>query len=241
MLRRILTAALLLGLASTPRALAQQVDRWEVAADAPIFRGVQADVPIPPEDHFKNEGSAVDDLGLCVGTSLMIAGKYQGVPGMELGKDSAWWKYIKSRPGGSYPEKLAEDVRRMFPDEKWISWEGDVTDLITAYTSRGIPVSATMNTGELYSWQGIHHYIVVGHLRDGLAMVVDNNDPRKYHWMAEADYQRRFIDGRQGWLFIWLRKSRSDSSATIVTISIAAAVACACEVSRRQQLQPVVS
>lgn len=204
-----------------------QSGRWEVVTDKPEFRGVKADVPIPGEMHIRNEGSAVDGYGLCVGASLLINGRYQGVPGMEKGKASEWWRYLKSRPGGSYPGKLEADIRKLYPDEKWISWSGRVTDLISEYTRKGYPVAATMNTGIQYNWQGIHHFVSVVHLDDQYACVVDNNDPEKYHWMSADDFKSRFIDGQTGWLFIWLRnpnRATADAGAWVLLIAIASAV-----------------
>lgn len=213
-----------------------QSGRWEVVTDKPEYRGVEADVPVPAEHHIRNEGSAVDGYGLCVGSSLLINGAYQGVPGMELGKQSEWWRYLKSRPGGSYPGKLEADLKKLYPDEKWISWEGRVTDLISEYTKAGYPVAATMNTGVQYGWQGIHHFVSVVHLDDEVACVVDNNDPGKYHWMSADDYKRRFVDGQTGWLFIWLRnpnRRTADATVWVLVIALASVAASAFAARRR--------
>lgn len=232
MLKRF-AATLLLALALAAPCFAQS-GRWEVVTDKPEYNGVEAYVPIPPELHIRNEGSAVDGYGLCVGSSILINGAYQGVPGMEQGKQSEWWRYLKSRPGGSYPGKLEADLRKMYPDEKWVSWVGDVTDLIAEYTRKGYPVAATMNTGQLYNWQGIHHMVSLVHLDDQYACVVDNNDPGKYHWMSADDYKRRFVDGQTGWLFVWLRDPAAASSMTTTVLIVAVAcVVCASAFRRR--------
>lgn len=223
-LKRLASPILALVLASSASA---QSGRWEVVTEEPEYQGVKASVPIPPEYHIPNEGSAVDGLGLCVGSSLLINGAYQGVPGMELGKNSEWWRYLKARPGGSYPSKLEADVRKLYPDEKWVSWEGRVTDLIAEYTRKGYPVAATMNTGLQYKWQGIHHMVSVVHLDDKYACIVDNNDPGYYHWMSADDYKRRFVDGQTGWLFVWLRdpgKLAASSTTTMLIIAVAVVV-----------------
>lgn len=201
-----------------------QSGRWEEVTNTPEFQGVRASVPVPAEFHIRNEGSSLDGLGLCVGASLLINGAYQGVPGMERGKDSEWWRYLKARPGGSYPEKLEADVRKLYPGEKWVSWTGRVTDLIEEYTRAGYPVAATMNTGIQYGWAPIHHMVSVVHLDDKLACVVDNNDPGRFHWMSAADYKRRFVDGQTGWLFVWLRNpGRKTTDATSWVLLFAAA------------------
>lgn len=211
--------------------------RWEVVTEEPEYRGVKAYVPIPPELHIRNEGSAVDGYGLCVGSSILINGAYQGVPGMDEGKDSEWWRYLKSRPGGSYPGKLEADLRKMYPDEKWVSWEGRVTDLIAEYTKKGYPVAATMNTGLQYYWGSIHHMVSLIHLDDQYACVVDNNDPGKYHWMSADDYKRRFVDGQTGWLFVWLRDPAVASTATTTVLIVAVACVVCASAYRRRSLQ----
>jgi hypothetical protein len=205
MQKSLFAAAALFCLA--PVALGQSPDgRGEVVLDVPVYRGVKADVPIPPELHLRNEGGS-DGAGLCVITSLLINGRYQGIPALADGKASRFWKLAKSRPGGYYPEKLErylDELRETMPGVRWISWEGKVTDLIESYTRRGVPVACTTNTGALYGYQSIHHYITVAHLDADLACLIDNNDPGKYHWMPRAEFDRRFVDGLQGWLFIWI-------------------------------------
>lgn len=234
MLKLLRPLALFAALAAPAWADAPVGSRWEVVTDTLEYNGVKASVQIPAELHIRNEGSAVDGAGLCVGSSLLINGAYQGVPGMDQGKDSEWWRYLKSRPGGSYPGKLEADLKKLYPNEKWISWEGNVTDLIAEYTRKGYPVAATMNTGLLYYWSPIHHMVSVVHLDDKYACVVDNNNPGKGHWMAREDYDRRFVDGRVGWLFIWLRDPGAASTATTTVLIVAVAcVVCASAFKRR--------
>jgi hypothetical protein len=223
----LLLAALLL--AAAP-ARAQAPDEripdshGEVAIDEPVYRGVRANAPIPPDLHIKNEGGS-DGAGLCVISSILANGRYQRVPGLEGGKDSTLWKTAKARPGGYYPGKLEALLKEVMPGEKWFSWEGKGTDLVAEYNAKGYPVAATTNTGRLYQYQPIHHMISTAHLDDDWACIVDNNHPKKYHWMPRAEYDRRFVDGDQGWGFVWLRKHRVFSAVLALAATLLGAAA----------------
>ena len=87
-----------------------------------------------------------------------------------------------------------------------MSWEGEGTDLVQAYSARGYPVGVTTNTGELYGGRSIHHMVSAAHLDDELACIVDNNDPKAFRWVTAAEFARRFPDGGKGWGFVWLRR-----------------------------------
>lgn len=216
---------LLLLIASTQTAMGHQPDgRGEVVTDVPEWNGVHANAPIPPDLHIKNEGGS-DGAGLCVISSILANGRYQHVPGLEGGKQSDLWLTAKSRPGGYYPGKLEELLKEVMPGEKWFSWEGDGTDLVAKYSADGYPVATTTNTGALYGYQSIHHMISNAHLDAEWACIVDNNDPGKYHWMPRAEFDRRFVDGQQGWGFVWLRKPHVFAVALILSAFLLAASA----------------
>lgn len=197
--------AFLLWFVLVPPAFGQD-RRGEVVTEVPEYRGVRANAPIPAELHVQNEGGS-DGAGLCVIASILANGRFQGVPGLDAGKASKLWQAAKAAPGGYYPEKLEELIKRVLPGERWFSWEGDGTDLVEEYSRQGYPVGGTMNTGAFYSYQPIHHMISVIHMDDEWACVVDNNNPGKYHWMPRAEYDRRFVDGPKGWGFVWLRRN----------------------------------
>ena len=79
-----------------------------------------------------------------------------------------------------------------------------------------------MNTGQMYKYMPIHHMISLAHYskRDGLACVVDNNDPGKYHWMPIAEYDRRWFDGGTGWAWIWTRLPPRAASVAVFIFGI---------------------
>lgn len=211
MIRRL---ALALALLAPSIAEAQQPEgRREVVTSAPRLGSLVANAPIPPDLHIENQGSDVDGAGLCVISSILANGRYQGVPGLEAAKDSALWRAAMAAPGGYYPEKLERLLKEVLPDEKWFSWEGEGTDLVKKYSAEGYPVGITMNTGELYGGQPIHHMVSNVHADDRVACYVDNNDPGNFHWITDAEASRRFPDGGKGWGFVWLRRPPTPGEA----------------------------
>ena len=169
----------------------------------PVYQGVRANAPIPASQHIRNEGGS-DGSGLCVVASGVIAGAYQGVEDLADLKNSRLWKIAKSREGGYWPERWEKLLNEVYPDATWFSWESPTTEQIEAFNAQGLPVCTTTNTGALYNYDSIHHWVDTIHLDDRFAMLVDNNDPGKYHAMPRAEFDRRFPDGGKGWAFVWL-------------------------------------
>lgn len=199
-------AALAILCLAAPAAAQQPDRRGEVALAEPSYKGATANAPIPPEQHVRNEGGS-NGAGLCVIASILANGRYQGVPGLEQGKQSDLWRAAKARPGGYAPEKLARLLQQVMPEEKYASYVGTDTGVLDRLSKQGYPIGATMNTGQLYRYMPIHHMISLVHYSkaDGLACVVDNNDPGKYRWMPASEFDRRWIDGANGWAWIWTR------------------------------------
>lgn len=201
-----LPIAFLLAVAVAASGQAQTPDRrGEIALTAPTYQGVTATAPIPPEMHVRNEGGS-DGAGLCVISSILANGQYQHVPDLEGAKDSLLWRTAKSRPGGYSPSKLEQLVSETMPNEKWAEYVGRDPSVLDTLSRKGYPIGATMNTGALYGYRPIHHMVsLIEYRNNGLACVVDNNDPGKYHWMPASEFARRWIDGGTGWAWIWTR------------------------------------
>lgn len=121
------------------------------------------------------------------------------------------------------------------PAEKWASYVGTNTSVLEQISKSGYPIGATMNTGELYGYQPIHHMISLLHYDKSkdLAMVVDNNRPGVYSWMTAREFDRRWIDGGTGWAFVWTRKAVIAAKGFGV-ILIAAAVLALVIVAKRR-------
>jgi hypothetical protein len=216
--------------------------RGEVVTTTPAYRGERASAPIGREHHIRNEGGS-DGAGLCVYSSVIIAGAYQGVADLDRLKQSQLWRYVKARPGGSYPEKLARDLNAVYPleqtGERWSQYTGTDTSVIDKLSRAGYPVCSTMDTGALYEYRKIHHMITLAHYRkDGWVCVVDNNNPGKFHWMPAKEYDRRAFDGGTLWLFWW---HKLPAQALGYGVSIMAAVAFLLVAIRRRWATPVAA
>jgi hypothetical protein len=189
--------------------------RGEAILSQPAYQGRTANAPVPTQLHVKNEGGS-DGAGLCVYASVVINGAYQGVADLAGLKESALWRRAKSRPGGSYPQKLAADIDATYgPDApKYAQYYGPDSNVLDQWSGQGYPIGATMNTGRQYGYKPIAHMVSLIHYREGEnACVVDNNFPGVYSWMPSAEFVRRWKTAGDGWAFIWLQKPGGDSAA----------------------------
>jgi hypothetical protein len=221
----VAAVVVLLGLSASSIQAQQPDSRGELVTRSDTHQGVKASAPIPPSQHIQNEGGS-DGAGLCVIASILANGQYQQVPGLEGAKQSQLWRTAKQRPGGYAPQKLANLVESIHPDETWASYVGRDTSVLDALSRKGYPIGATMNTGALYNYRPIHHMVSLVHYRQGeWACVVDNNRPGYYSWMPAQEFDRRWIDGSTGWAWVWTRLPMlAGVSVLPLVILIAAAV-----------------
>lgn len=189
--------------------------RTEVHTDEPFYQGYPAAAPIPPEMHIQNEGGS-DRAGLCVISSILADGMFQGVPGLEGGKNSDLWRTAKSRPGGYYPEKLTGLVDETNPGEGYASLLGKDPRDLDKLSKMGYPIGLTMDTGELYGWSKISHMVsyLLFDWDNDIACHVDNNAPGVYTWTSAREALSRAIDDSMGeyWAWIWTRLPESPLS-----------------------------
>ena len=179
--------------------------RGEVVIAEPAYQGHAASAPIPPGMHIRNEGGS-DGSGLCVYASMVMDGAFQKIADLDLLKGSALWRYAKSRPGGSYPEKLVKDVDSVYGERATVvSYYGKDATVLDDWSRRGYPIGATMGTGRNYQYKSIAHMISLLHYRtDGWACVLDNNFPGVYSWMPASEFDRRWKQpGGDGWAARW--------------------------------------
>lgn len=213
-------AALALSLSGVARAQAPDF-RGEAHTAVPTYRGESASAPIPPSLHVKNEGGS-DGAGLCVISSILANGMYQGVPGLEGGKGSQLWRTAKSRPGGYEPGKLTRLIDEVHPGEGKFSYYGSDTRVLDRLSRDGYPIGATMGTGARYGYRPIAHMVSLLHYReDGAACVVDNNFPGEYTWMPAGEFARRWKSWGEGWAWIWTRKPGEAAGVEWVVVLVA--------------------
>lgn len=178
----------------------------EEITDQPRYRGEVASVPIPPEMHLRNQVDA-GGSGLCVPTSVTMAGRYQGVPALQAGKESLFYRTAKAANNGGFgPDQLIKLIEKTVPGEPYGSYTGTDFTIMDKLSRAGYPMSATMSTGSLYGYKTVHHFVNPIHYRkDGWTCIVDNNDIGHYYWMPSPEYQRRALDNGMYWVFWWTR------------------------------------
>lgn len=234
---------LILGLVAIACPCSRAQDR-EYVTPLPARDGAVASAPVQPRHHVRNEGGS-DGAGLCVISSILANGMYQGVPGFSRtghdewtsedapGKGSALWLAAKAAPGGYSPEKLQKLVDRVVPGERYASHVGTDPEVLDRLSRDGYPIAVTMNTGELYQNKPIHHFVSLLHYRtDGAACFMDNNDkPGVYRWLSANTFGRRTLDGGVLWAWIWTRKPPAGGQTAFILL--AAALIIVIKASRR--------
>lgn len=181
------------GQAPPPRVYPEPDARGEVVILQPEYQGVRAAAPIPASMHIRNEGGS-DGAGLCVYASMVIAGAWQQVADLVGLKDSALWRYVKGRPGGSYPEKLIRDVQSVYGDgAKVTNYNGQDDSVLERLSEESKPFGVTFGQGRNYGNARIPHMVTGIHYskKTGWACIIDNNFPGVYSWMPAAELKRR--------------------------------------------------
>ncbi|HEX4613996.1 MAG TPA: hypothetical protein VH092_37790 [Urbifossiella sp.] len=159
--------------------------------------GTRAVIDLPVSQHLRNVGGS-DGAGLCVGTSLTHSARFQGV--RELDGFRPW---LQGRPGGSYPEKLAADLKEYcglkgVPVPRYVMGTGVDTRLMElAYQTRRCP--AITHTAA--------HMVSGMHLDSTEGAILDNNYPGRWEWASTSRYVDVYSQaprGRYGWVVVLL-------------------------------------
>lgn len=195
--------------------------RGEVATDSYTYKGTTASAPIPADQHIRNEGGS-DGAGICVVTTGTVNGRFQGVPGLERGRDSLFWQTAKHRPGGHGPDKLGALIKETLPGVQWSSTVTTDPSILDELSRKGVPIASTMRYGQGYPGTIHHDVSVIEYRTDGMACIVDSNFPGQFHWMPAAEFARRSIDGGSAWYwwFDYIPAAAQFTPQLIVTIII---------------------
>lgn len=166
----------------------------------PPDRSATTDLPV--SQHHRNVGGS-DGAGLCVYTSVWHAALWAD-EAVLYGLRS----WCESRPGGSYPEKLAQDIttfckRRGLVEPLYVQHTGgDVAFLETALKT-GRMVCITYSGRDDFYRGSISHMVNLVHLDANAAAILDNNRPGVFVWMTRADLLSRWKPA--GWAVAFLR------------------------------------
>jgi hypothetical protein len=165
-------------------------------AGGSVHDGQPVDCDVPEALRIKNVGGS-DGAGLCVFASLEMAANYQNERAV-----MGTFDWMKSQPGGGWPERVDEIMKTRAPGVKYRQYLGTSLDFIRQGIDSGRPVCVTYGYGEFYNMQTIYHMVICVGMTDKYAAILDNNDPSKIWWMDTAEFQKRFThpDG-QGWAY----------------------------------------
>ena len=185
----ILTAALGGGLSH-----AQQGNSAAVV-DGPAHEGAEIQIDLPVDQHVKNFGAPSDGKGLCVFASMTMDARWHHV--RELSD-----VIHEIKDGGGWPEKVDEVFKKYAPDLKYVQYEGTDPAILDKALAEGRAACVTYGYGERYSMQTIYHMVLLVHMDTKWAVVLDNNFPGTYEWMARDEFLKRWVHpSGKGWAY----------------------------------------
>ena len=205
------TAGGLLGLATAGEApsTAALVPGF-TATKAPVSpSGTRAVIDLPVSQHMHNTGGS-DRAGLCVGTSVTHSARWQNVRELD-----GFRRWLEARPGGSFPEKLARDLKAFcaqkgVPVPRYVMGTGVDTRLMElAFRTRRCP--AITHTAA--------HMVSGMHLDGQEGAILDNNNPGKWEWATRTRYTDVYSAaprGRYGWVVVLLAPPPPPGADTVV-------------------------
>ncbi len=191
--------------------------------DLPGGKTIQ--LPLPAVEHMQNVGGS-DGAGLCVYTSVTLAAKWQNI-----GEAYQLRKFAEGRPGGSYPEKLAADLktyagRYNVTLPNYVQHTGgDDAFLDLCMRTRRMPGITYAGADDFYDGP-ILHMVNLANLDEQHGTIQDNNragkwttDSRRkilYRWKGLDDNGKDllvpvrqglrtiWVPAGGGWAFVWL-------------------------------------
>ena len=167
--------------------------------DGPVHNGVELAIDLPGSQHVKNIAAPADGAGLCVFASLDMAARWHHVtPMIDL--------LHKIQEGGGWPEKVDKVLKSVAPATHYEQYEWHDPAILDAAIARRSPPCVTYGYGERYGQgQTIAHMVILLHIDDHLACVLDNNFPQTYEWMSRAEFLRRWVHpSGKGWAVVLL-------------------------------------
>lgn len=164
--------------------------------DGPSHNGVEAIVDLPKEQHVKNFGAPRDGMGLCVFASMDMMARWQHCrPLIDI--------IHKIPNGGGWPEKVDRVVKEHGQGVEIVQYQGaDPAFLDLAMKTRRA-VGVTYGYGERYGMQKIAHMVMLVHLDDKTAAILDNNFPGTLEWMSRDEFLKRWkYPSGSGWGYV---------------------------------------
>jgi hypothetical protein len=154
---------------------------------------------LPSQEHLKNVAGR-DGSGLCVFSSLEIAGHWQNVAELR-----GFQKKMQSEQGGGWPEKVDAMVAKYAPHTKYLQYNGADPAVLKLALKTGRMPAVTYGYSPRYGGR-VAHMVNLVHLSAHWAAVLDNNFPGedRYEWMAPTEFYRRWQMNGGGWAIVLL-------------------------------------
>ena len=167
--------------------------------DGPVHEGTEITCDLPKEQHVKNFGAPADGKGLCVFASMDMLARWHNIkPLIDV--------IHKVKEGGGWPGKVDNVIKSNAPDVKYIQYEGTDPAILDEAFAEGRAACVTYGFGERYDGlKVIYHMVLLVHIDDKWACIVDNNFPGTYEWMSRTEFLRRWKHPNgQGWAYTFL-------------------------------------
>ncbi len=159
---------------------------------------------LPASERKKNIAS--QGLGCCVFRSIDYAARWQRVPELyDLPE-----QLVKAGiPGGGYPDKVDEVMKRFAPEASYLQDTSGDADILEAILKTGRMPCVTYNGHDCHYSGSIAHMVCLSYFdrQTGWACISDNNFPSEnsFVWMSPDEFLKRWKgDGGGGWVFALL-------------------------------------
>lgn len=198
---------------------------WDTRTTPTFPDGTPIDLALPARLHMQNTGGS-DGAGLCVYTSVVLAARWQNTREVYDLR-----KFAEGRPGGSYPEKLANDLKvyanryniTLPPYLQHTGGDDRLLDLCMA--TRRMACITYAGKDDFYD-SAILHMVNLVHLDQTRGAIQDNNRAGRWttasrqrilqRWKGLDDNGRDllvpvrqglrtiWVPAGGGWVFVWL-------------------------------------
>ncbi len=179
---------------------AAQAGRTETA-NGPVHEGTAATVQLPVDLQLRNT-VGVDGQGNCVFATLDMCARYQSIDGLIGVMD----RMRTREKGGGWPEKVERIIKAyggVDADVEIVQYQGTDPAILDLAMRTGRPAGVTYGYGEFYGGKTIAHMVLLAHLDENRAAIIDNNDPGHWTWMSRAEFLKRWgHPGGQGWAYV---------------------------------------
>jgi hypothetical protein len=197
-----------------PRLTLMLLVLWPLAAShAPLLAGPsqvggrqspdaaeEIQVDLPGQEHMKNKGGT-DSAGLCVFTSIEIAGHWMNIEDLR-----GFQEKMTHEKGGGWPDKVDQMMQKYAPNVQYVQYSGTDPSIIKLALKTGRMCGVTYGYSPRYKSK-ISHMVDCVHMTDKWAAVLDNNFPGEdqYEWMAPDEFLSHWKEGSSGgWVIVLL-------------------------------------